>query len=71
MRNISFDLHDLARTPSAMEQLDDVLCEFGDVCSTSITDVGSCYLMPFKTSVPEGSTPVISLPHRGIPISDE
>ena len=45
-----------------------MLCEFPDVFSTSNTDFGSCSLMPFEISVPEGSAPVISRPHRIKPI---
>ena len=50
------------------EQLEDVLCDFPDVFSTSKTDFGSCSLMPFEVSVPEGSAPVTSRPHRINPI---
>ena len=35
---------------------------------TSKTDFGSCSLMPFEISVPEGSAPVTSRPHRINPI---
>ena len=45
-----------------------MLCEFPDVFSTSNTDFGSCSLMPFEISVPEGSAPVTSRPHRISPI---
>ena len=48
----------------AIEQLGDVFCEFPDVFSTSKTDVGSCSLMPFETSVPESSATVTFRPHR-------
>ena len=41
-----------------------MLCEFPDVLSTSKTDLGSSSLMPFKISVPVGSAPVTSRPHR-------
>ena len=64
LREIAFDLHDPGWTPPASEQLCDVLCEFPDVLSTSKTDFGSCSLMPFEISVPEGSAPVTSRPHR-------
>ena len=50
--------------PPAIEQLGDVFYEFPDVFSTSKTDVGSCSLMPFETSVAESSAPVTSRPHR-------
>ena len=36
--------------------------------STSKADLGSCSLMPFESSVPEGSAPVTSRPHRLNPI---
>ena len=68
LREIAFDLHDPGWTPPAIDQLGDVLCEFPDVFSTSKTDFGSCALMPFEISVPEGSGPVTSRPHRIIPI---
>ena len=64
LREIAFDLHDPGWTPSAIEQLGDVLCEFPDVFSTSKTDFGSCSLMPFETSIPEGSAPVTFRSHR-------
>ena len=48
--------------------LDDVLCEFPDVFSTSKTDFGSCPLIPFKISVPQDSEPVTSRPYRINPI---
>ena len=50
LREIVFHLHDPGWTPPAIEQLDDVLCEFADVFSTSNTDFGSCSLMPFSRS---------------------
>ena len=68
LREIAFDLHDPGRTPPVIAQLGDVLCEFPDVFSTSKTDFGSCSLMPFEISVPEGSAPVTSRPHRLNPI---
>ena len=63
-REIAFDLHDPGWTPSAIEQLGDMLYEFLDVLSTSKMDFGSCSLMPFEISVPKGSGPVTSRPHR-------
>ena len=36
--------------------------------STSKTDFGSCFLLPFEISVPEGSATVTSRPHRLNPI---
>ena len=39
------------------------------VFSKSKTDFGSCSLIPFESSVPEGSAPVTSRPHRINPIS--
>ena len=64
LRAVSFDLHGTGWTPPAIEQLADFLCDFTDVFSKSKTDFGSCSLMPFAISVPEGSAPVISRPHR-------
>ena len=64
LQEIAFDLHYPGWTPPAIEQLGDVLCEDADVFSTSKTDVGSCSLMTFEISVPEGSAPVTSRPHR-------
>ena len=64
LRKIAFHLQDLGWTPPAIEQLGDVLCELPDVFSTSKTDFGSCSLMPSEISVPEGSAPVTSRPHR-------
>ena len=68
LREIAFDLHDPGWDPPAIEQLGDVLCDFPDVFSTSKTDFGSCSLMLFEISVPEGSAPVTSRPHRINPI---
>ena len=68
LREIAFDLHDLGWTPSAIEQLGDVVCEFADVFPTSKTDFGSYAMMLFEISVPEGSAPVTSRPHRINPI---
>ena len=68
LREIAFDLNDPGWTPSAIEQLGDVLCEFSDVFSTSKTDFGSCSLMPFEISVQEGSAPVTFRPQRINPI---
>ena len=51
-----------------MAQLGDVFCNFADVLPKSKTDFGSCPLMPFEISVPEGSAPVTSRPHRINPI---
>ena len=68
LREIAFDLHDLGWTPSAIEQLGDVVCEFPDVFPTSKTDFGSYAMMLFEISVPEGSAPVTSRPHRINPI---
>ena len=64
LREIVFDLHGPGWTPLAIEQQGDVLCEMPDVFSTSNTDFGSCALMPFEISVPGGSAPVTSRPHR-------
>ena len=68
LREIAFDLHDPGWTPSAIAQQGDVLCEFPDVFSTSKTDYESCSLIPFEISVPGGSAPVTSRPHRMNPI---
>ena len=64
LREIAFDLHGPGWTPPAIEQLGDLLCEYPDVFSTSKTDFGSYSLMPFENSVPLGSAPVTSRPHR-------
>ena len=64
LTEIAFDLHDPGWTPPAIEQLGDVLCEFPDVFFTPKTDFGSCSLMPFDISFPEGSAPVTSRLHR-------
>ena len=40
-----------------------MLCKFPDVFSKFKTDFGSCSLMPFEISVPEGSAPVTSRPN--------
>ena len=45
-----------------------MVCEFPDVFSTSKTDYESCSLIPFEISVPGGSAPVTSRPHRMNPI---
>ena len=68
LRGIAFDLHDPGWDPPAIEQLCDVLCDFPDAFPTWKTDFGSCSLMPFEISVPEGSAPVNSRPHRINPI---
>ena len=67
LREIAFDLHDPDCPPPVVEELGDVLFEFPDVF-TSKTEFGSCSLMPFEISVPEGSDPVTSRPHRLNPI---
>ena len=68
LHKITFDLHSPEWTPEAIKELGDALCEFPDVFSSSKTDFGSCSLMPFKISAPEGSKPVTSRPHRINPI---
>ena len=68
LREVAFGLHDPGWTPPVIEQVGDVLCEFPEVFSTSKTDFGSCSLIPFEISVPEGSAPVTSRPHRLNPI---
>ena len=62
------DLHDPDWDPPAIEQRGDVICDVPDVFSTSKTEFGSCSLIPFEISVPEGSAPVTSRPHRINPI---
>ena len=62
------ELHGPDWTPLAIEQLDDVLCDLADAFSKSKADFGSCSLMPFEISVPQGSAPVTSRPHRINPI---
>ena len=68
LREVAFDLHGTDWTPEATEQLGDALCDFPDVFSRSKSDLGSCSLTPFAISVPEGSAPVASRPHRIIHI---
>ena len=68
LREIAFDLHDPGWDPPAIEQLGDVLCNVPDVLFTLKTGFGSFSLMPFEISVPEGSAPVTSRPHRINPI---
>ena len=68
MRDITFDLHGSGWSPSVIDSLEDVLCEFPDDFSTSKTDFGSCSLMPFKITVPPDSEPVTSRPYRINPI---
>lgn len=41
----------------------DVICGFIDVFRSKM-GFGSCYLMPFKTSIADGSAPVSPWPHR-------
>ena len=68
LRDIIFDLHVSGWSPSVIDSLGDVLCEFPDVFSTSKTDFGSCSLMPFNITVPPNSEPVTSRPYRINPI---
>ena len=68
LRDVVFDLHGSGWSPSVIDDLGDVLCEFQDVFSTSKADFGSCSLIPFKISVPPGSAPVTSRPYRTNPI---
>ena len=68
LREIAFDSHDPDWDPPTIEQLGNVLCDSSDVFSTSKKDFGSCSLMLFEISVPGGSTPVTSRPHRINPI---
>jgi len=62
LRDITFNLHGAGWSPSVIDDLADVLCEFPDVFATSKTDFGSCSLMPFKITVPPDSSPVTSRP---------
>ena len=64
LRNVNFDLHGSGWTPSAINNLGDVLYEFQDVFSTSKTDVCSCSLMPFKITAPPQCAPLTSPPYR-------
>ena len=64
LREVAIDLHGTDWTPEAIEQLGDALCAFPDVFSKSKSDFGSCLLIPFVISVPEGCAPVTSRPHR-------
>ena len=68
LREIAFGLNDPGWDPPAIEQLGHVLCAFPVVFSTSKTDFGSCSLVPFEISVPAGSAPDTSRPHRIKPI---
>ena len=61
---VAFDFHGPDWIPLAIEQLGDVLCDFPDVFSKSMTDFGSYSLMLFEISVSEGSAPVTSRPRR-------
>ena len=63
LRVVAFDLRGLDWTPLAIEQLGSSR-RFADVFSNSKIDFGSCSLMTFEISFPEGSAPVISRPHR-------
>ena len=64
LREIAFDLHGPGWDPPTIKQLRDVLCDFPDVFPTSKMGLGSCSLSPFEISVPKGSAPVTSRPHR-------
>ncbi len=64
LRDVMFDLHGSGWSPSVIDALGDVLCEYQDVFSSSKTDFGSCSLMPFKITVPPDSDPVTSRPYR-------
>ena len=68
LRDIIFDLEGSGWSPSVIDSLGDVLCEFPDAFSISKTDFGSCSLMPFKITVPPNSEPVTSRPYRINPI---
>ncbi|CAB1117464.1 unnamed protein product [Ectocarpus sp. CCAP 1310/34] len=68
MHDIAFDLHHPGWTPEAIDRLADALVEYSDVFSTSKTDFGSCTIMPFTLSVPAGTKPVASRPHRINPL---
>ena len=62
------DVHGPGWTPLVIEQLGDVLRDFADVFTQSKTDLIFCFFTPFEISVPEGSVPVTSRPHRINPI---
>ena len=68
LRNITFDPHGSGWSPSVIEDLGHVLCEFSDVFSTSKINFGSCSLIPFKISIPPDSAPVFSRLFRINPI---
>ena len=57
-----------AGLPSIITALGDVLCEFPDVFSTSKTDFGSCFLLPFKISITPDTVPGTFHPYRANPI---
>ena len=64
LEEFGFYLHGTDWNPEAIVQLGGVLCEFPGVFSKSKSDFGSCSLMRFVISAPEGSAPVASIPHR-------
>ena len=61
---ISFDFHGPGWDPDVITHLGDTLIEFADLFSTSPTDFGSCFFLPFEISVPPDSSPVTSRPYR-------
>ena len=59
---ISFDFHGPGWDPDVITHLGDTLIEFADLFSTSPTDFGSCFFLPFEISVPPDSPPVTLAP---------
>lgn len=58
MREIQFHLHGDDWTPEVIEDFADILHNFIDVFSTSLTGLGECTLRLFKLTVPPGSARV-------------
>ena len=65
---MSFDFHGPGWDPDVITHLGDTLIEFADLFSTSPTDFGSCFFLPFEISVPPDSPPVTSRPYRVNPL---
>ena len=65
LNDVTLDLHDPCWSPSVIDELGDVLCEFQDIFLTPRTDFGPCSLIPFKITVPPDSAPIPLLRLRG------
>ena len=68
MRDVTFNFRGPGWSPSVVEDLGHVLCEFPGVFSTSKPDFGSCTLIPFPIFIPPDSAPVFSRPYWINPI---